>query len=50
MKKIFLLAFLSLSLNAQSLELDKIRTDLYSKSGANVFKKIEIFFNLKARK
>ncbi|ECQ5758511.1 hypothetical protein FZV76_09495, partial [Campylobacter jejuni] len=31
-----------LSLNAQNLEIDKIRTDLYSKSGANVLKKVEI--------
>lgn len=42
MKKIFLSVFLALSLNAQSLEIDKIRTDLYSKSGANVLKKVEI--------
>ncbi len=50
MKKIFLLAFLSLSLNAQSLELDKIRTDLYSKSGANVLKKIEISLEFEGEK
>lgn len=43
MKKIFLSVFLVLSLNAQNLEIDKIRTDLYSKSGANVLKKVEIF-------
>ncbi|MFK0355053.1 hypothetical protein ACISMT_05620, partial [Campylobacter jejuni] len=42
MKKIFLSVFLTLSLNAQNLEIDKIRTDLYSKSGANVLKKVEI--------
>ncbi|EJT1326510.1 hypothetical protein ACMF3D_001106, partial [Campylobacter jejuni] len=42
MKKIFLSVFLALSLNAQNLEIDKIRTDLYSKSGANVLKKVEI--------
>lgn len=42
MKKIFLSVFLVLSLNAQNLEIDKIRTDLYSKSGANVLKKVEI--------
>lgn len=50
MKKIFLLAFLSLSLNAQSLELDKIRTDLYSKSGANVLKKVEISLEFEGEK
>ncbi|EAL1485063.1 hypothetical protein CK571_07665 [Campylobacter coli] len=50
MKKIFLLAFLSLSLNAQSLELDKIRTDLYSKSGANVLKKVEIYLEFEGEK
>ncbi|MCW1864331.1 hypothetical protein OLQ14_06845 [Campylobacter jejuni] len=38
----FLSVFLVLSLNAQNLEIDKIRTDLYSKSGANVLKKVEI--------
>ncbi|EAI0691044.1 hypothetical protein E0371_07175, partial [Campylobacter coli] len=48
--KIFLLAFLSLSLNAQSLELDKIRTDLYSKSGANVLKKVEISLEFEGEK
>ncbi|EKD8639087.1 hypothetical protein ACLZPZ_000468, partial [Campylobacter jejuni] len=42
MKKIFLSVFLVLSLNAQNLEIDKIRTDLYSKSGSNVLKKVEI--------
>ncbi|MDV6198087.1 hypothetical protein OT407_03575 [Campylobacter jejuni] len=42
MKKIFLSVFLVLSLNAQNLEIDKIRTDLYSKSGVNVLKKVEI--------
>lgn len=42
MKKIFLSVFLVLSLNAQNLEIDKIRTDLYSKSGTNVLKKVEI--------
>lgn len=42
MKKIILPICLFLSLNAQNLEIDKIRTDLYSKSGANVLKKIEI--------
>ncbi|EPZ2627911.1 flagellar basal body-associated FliL family protein [Campylobacter coli] len=50
MKKIFLLAFLSLSLNAQSLELDKIRTDLYSKSGANVLKKVDISLEFEGEK
>ncbi|HEG0607171.1 TPA: hypothetical protein SB587_000453 [Campylobacter coli] len=50
MKKIFLLAFLSLSLNAQSLELDKIRTDLYSKSGVNVLKKVEISLEFEGEK
>ncbi len=50
MKKIFLLAFLSLSLNAQSLELDKIRTDLYSKSGANILKKVEISLEFEGEK
>ncbi|HEB9325945.1 TPA: flagellar basal body-associated FliL family protein [Campylobacter coli] len=50
MKKIFLLAFLSLSLNAQNLELDKIRTDLYSKSGANVLKKVEISLEFEGEK
>ncbi|HEB9331664.1 TPA: hypothetical protein RZK26_001041 [Campylobacter coli] len=50
MKKIFLLVFLSLSLNAQSLELDKIRTDLYSKSGANVLKKVEISLEFEGEK
>ncbi|EOW3520529.1 flagellar basal body-associated FliL family protein [Campylobacter coli] len=50
MKKIFLFAFLSLSLNAQSLELDKIRTDLYSKSGANVLKKVEISLEFEGEK
>lgn len=50
MKKIFLLAFLSLSLNVQSLELDKIRTDLYSKSGANVLKKVEISLEFEGEK
>ncbi|OOX93763.1 hypothetical protein BOO83_08280 [Campylobacter coli] len=50
MKKIFLLAFLSLSLNAQSLELDKIRTDLYSKSGTNVLKKVEISLEFEGEK
>ncbi|NHG50474.1 flagellar basal body-associated FliL family protein [Campylobacter jejuni] len=50
MKKIFLLSFLSLSLNAQSLELDKIRTDLYSKSGANVLKKVEISLEFEGEK
>ncbi len=50
MKKIFLLALLSLSLNAQSLELDKIRTDLYSKSGANVLKKVEISLEFEGEK
>ncbi len=50
MKKIFLLTFLSLSLNAQSLELDKIRTDLYSKSGANVLKKVEISLEFEGEK
>ncbi|EAL2420577.1 hypothetical protein FDW76_00960 [Campylobacter jejuni] len=42
MKKIFLSVFLVLSLNAQNLEIDNIRTDLYSKSGTNVLKKVEI--------
>lgn len=50
MKKIFLLAFLPLSLNAQNLELDKIRTDLYSKSGANVLKKVEISLEFEGEK
>ncbi len=50
MKKIFLLAFLSLNLNAQSLELDKIRTDLYSKSGVNVLKKVEISLEFEGEK
>ncbi|MFB1646244.1 hypothetical protein [Campylobacter molothri] len=42
MKKILFCIFLCLNLNAQSLEISKLRTDLYSKSGANVLKKIEI--------
>lgn len=42
MKKIILPICLFLSLNAQNLEIDKIRTDLYSKNGANILKKIEI--------
>ncbi|MBM0637380.1 hypothetical protein LNU06_05000 [Campylobacter sp. VicNov18] len=42
MKKIFLSVCLVLALNAQNLQIDKIRTDLYSKNGSNVLKKIEI--------
>ncbi len=42
-EKIFLSVFLVLSLNAQNLEIDKIRTDLYSKSGTNVLKKSKFF-------
>ncbi|TKX30671.1 hypothetical protein [Campylobacter estrildidarum] len=42
MKKIFFAIFLFLNLNAQSLEISKLRTDLYSKSGANILKKVEI--------
>lgn len=41
MKKIILMT-LPLFLNAQNLELEKLRTDLYSKSGTNVLKKIEL--------
>ncbi|MPP33745.1 hypothetical protein F9710_07470, partial [Campylobacter jejuni] len=41
MKKIFLSVFLVLRLDAQNLEIDKIRTEMYSKSGANDLKKIE---------
>lgn len=33
---------LLLNLSAQNLEIDKLRTDLYSKSGTNILKKIEI--------
>ncbi|MDX2322964.1 hypothetical protein OXW40_01700 [Campylobacter hepaticus] len=42
MKKIFLSMILLLNLSAQNLEIDKLRTDLYSKSGTNILKKIEI--------
>lgn len=42
MKKIILSLILPLFLSAEVVELEKIRTELYSKSGVNVLKKIEI--------
>ncbi len=46
MKKIFLTAFFVFNLNAQLLQLDKIRTDLYSKNGVNTLKKVELSLEL----
>ncbi|MBS4407295.1 hypothetical protein [Campylobacter vulpis] len=42
MKKIILSLILPLFLSAEVVELEKLRTELYSKSGVNVLKKIEI--------
>ncbi|ELV8019037.1 hypothetical protein QND77_001415, partial [Campylobacter upsaliensis] len=42
MKKFILLLISFLFLKAEVVELEKLRTELYSKSGANVLKKIEI--------
>lgn len=48
MRKIFLMT-LPLFLNAQNLELDRLRTELYSKSGTNVLKKIELSLALEGK-
>ena len=42
MKKVLFGLILPLFLSAEVVELEKLRTELYSKSGANVLKKIEI--------
>ncbi|TKX31163.1 hypothetical protein [Campylobacter aviculae] len=49
MKKIFFVIFLFLNLHAQSLEISKLRTDLYSKSGSNTLKKIEISLDFEGK-
>lgn len=47
MKKILLVLSLLLFLNADLLDINGLRTDLYSKSGANTLKKVELYLQFR---